>query len=157
MFPIETTVLRQRTWPAFLMTAAGLGVLFIPSKQNTNVPVYVGLGIVAFSILLYFLISKSQLIVDDAGITKKNLLKTKQIAWETIGKTYLKREHHGKSSNLYWVFEDPNGKKSKIQIDLLSRKSLRVIAEAITMKCKTASIEKRIYNMAEGEFPWYIW
>ena len=157
MFPIETTVLRQRTWPAFLIMAIGVGILFIPVKQNNNVPVYVSLGIIAFSIGLYFLISKSQLIVDDAGITKKNVFKTKQVAWETIAKTYLKYEQHGKSRSLYWIFEDQNGKKSKFQVDLLSRKSLRVIAEAITLKCKTANIEQRIYNMAEGEFPWYIW
>src|SRR3569832_751733 len=117
MFPIETTVLRQRTWPAFLITVIGVGVLFIPPKQTPNIPVYVGLGIIALSIGLYLLISKSQLIVDDAGITKKTVLKTKQVNWENIAKTYLKREQHGKSSSLYWVFEDQNGKKAKFHVD----------------------------------------
>lgn len=157
MFPIETTILRQRTWPAFLMMALGIGIFFIPGKQNQNVPIYVGLGIVALSIGLYFLISKSQIIVDDFGITKKTAFKTKEISWTTIFKTYLKSEHHGKSKSLYWYFEDGQGKKSKFQVDLFSRKSLRVIAEAVTMKCKAADIEQRIYDMAEGQFPWYIW
>lgn len=157
MFPIETTVLRQRRWPAFLVMAMGIGVFFIPGNQNQNVPMYVGLGIIALSIGLYFLISKSQVIVDDVGIAKKTVFKTKQVSWDSIAKTYLKSEHHGKSRSLYWYFEDRYGKKSKFQVDLLSRTSLRVIAEAITMKCKTADIEQRIYNMAEGQFPWYIW
>lgn len=157
MFPIETTVLRQRTWPAFMMMALGVGILFIPGNQRQNVPMYVGLGIIAFSIGLYFLISKSQVIVDDFGITRKTAIKTREISWDSIFKTYLKSEHHGKSRSLYWYFEDQYGKKSKIQVDLFSRKSLRVLAEAITMKCKTADIDQKIYNMAEGQFPWYMW
>jgi len=157
MFPIETTVLRQRTWPAFLMMALGIGIFIIPGNQNQNVPTYVGIGIIALSIGLYLLISKSQVVVDDVGITRKTAFKTKEVSWDSISKTYLKSEHHGKSRSLYWYFEDQYGKRSKIQIDLLSRKSLRVIAEAITMKCKTADIEKRIFDMAEGQYPWYIW
>ena len=157
MFPIETTVLRQRTWPAFMMMAIGIGILFIPGNQKQNVPMYIGIGIVALSIGLYLLISKSQVIVDDFGITKKTAFKTKEISWDSIYKSYLKSEHHGKSRSLYWYFEDQFGKKSKIQVDLLSRKSLRVMAQAITMKCKTADIDQKIYNMAEGQFPWYIW
>src|SRR5690242_12416045 len=113
MFPIETTVLRQKTWPAFLILAIGLGILFIPSKHNDNIPIYVGLGVIALSFGLYILISKSLFIVDDEGITKKNVFKTKQVSWETISKTYLKYEHHGKSRHLYWVFEDQYSKKSK--------------------------------------------
>ena len=157
MFPVETTILRQRTWPAFLVMAIGIGIFFIPQKQNDRLPFYIAAGFLALSIGLYFFISRSQLIVDDEGITKKNVFKTKQVTWASVSKTYLKREQHGKSSSLYWVFEDQHAKKNKIQVDLLSRKSLRVIAEAVTMKCKDAHIEKRIYNMAEGEFPWYVW
>jgi hypothetical protein len=157
MFPIETTIIKQRRWPAFLILAVGIGILFIPGNQKQNIPLYVGLGFAALSIVVYALISKTQIIVDDSGITKTTIFKTKEIPWNSVFKTYLKAEHHGKSRSLYWYFEDAHGKKSKIQIDLLSRKNLRVIAEAITMKCKTADIEKRIYDMAEGQFPWYMW
>ena len=157
MFPIETTVLRQRTWPALLIMAMGIGIFFIPGNQKQDVPMYIGIGIIALSVGLFFLISKSQIIVDDTGITKKTVFKTKEMPWGSISKTYLKSEHHGKSRSLHWYFEDHHGKKTKFQIDLLSRKNLRIIAEAITMKCKTANIEKRIYDMAEGQFPWYIW
>jgi hypothetical protein len=157
MFPIETTVLRQRTWPALLIMAMGIGIFFIPGNQKQDVPMYIGIGIIALSVGLYFLISKSQIIVDDTGITKKTVFKTKEMPWGSISKTNLKSEHHGKSRSLHWYFEDHHGKKTKFQIDLLSRKNLRIIAEAITMKCKTADIEKRIYDMAEGQFPWYIW
>jgi len=137
--------------------AIGIGIFFIPGRQKQSIPLYVGLGFLALSVLIYYLISKTQIIVDDFGITKKTAFKTREITWSTISRTYLKSEQHGKSRSLYWYFEDSQGKKSKFQVDLLSRKSLRVLAEAITMKCKTADIEKRIYDMAEGQFPWYIW
>jgi hypothetical protein len=157
MFPIETTILRQRTWPAFLIMALGIGIFFIPGNQKQNIPLYVGLGFFALAIALYFFMSKTQVIVDNSGITHKTIFKTKEITWDSISKTYLKSEQHGKSRSLYWYFENPLGRKTKFSTDLLSRKSLRVIAEALTMKCKTADIDQKIYNMAEGQFPWYIW
>jgi hypothetical protein len=157
MFPIETTVLRSRVWPAFLIMAIGIGIFFIPGTQKQNVPWYIGIGLIALSIGVYLIISKSQVTVDDLGVTHKNVFKTREIQWANISRSYLKSEHHGKSRSLYWYFEDLQGKKSKFRVDLLSRKSLRVLAEAITMKCKSADIEKRIYDMAEGQFPWYIW
>jgi hypothetical protein len=157
MFPIETTILRKRPWPAFLVLAIGIGIFFIPGNQKQQVPLYIGVGFIVLSILIFILISKSDITVDDTGITHKNLFKTTEITWTSISRTYLKSEHHGKSRRLYWYFEDLQGRKSKFQVDLLSRKNLRVLAEAITMKCKSADIEKRIYDMAEGQFPWYIW
>jgi len=157
MFPIETTIIKQRRWPAFLILAVGIGIFLIPGNQKQNIPVYVGLGFTVLSIVVYALISKTQIIVDDSGIIKNTVFKRKEIPWDSISKTYLKSEHHGKSSSLNWYFENKDGIKSKFQVDLLSRKSLRVIAEGITMKCKNADIEKRIYDMAEGQFPWYIW
>jgi len=157
MFPIETKVLRSRPWPAFLIMAIGIGIYFIPANQKQNVPWYIGAGLVVLSIGVYLIISKSQVVVDDSGVTHKNLFKTREIPWANISRTYLKSEHHGKSRSLYWYFEDLQARKSKFRVDLLSRKSLRVLAEAITLKCKSADVEKRIYDMAEGQFPWYIW
>ena len=157
MFPIETTVLRSRPWPAFLIMAIGIGIFFIPGTQKQNVPAYMGVGLFVLAVVVFVLILKSQVIVDDAGVSHKTAFKTREIPWANISRTYLKSEHHGKSRSLYWYFEDLQGRKSKFRVDLLSRKSLRVLAEAITMKCKSADIEKRIYDMAEGQFPWYIW
>ena len=157
MFPIETTTLRKRPWPAFVILAIGIGIFLIPGNQKQNVPVYIGVSFIALSILVFILISKSQITVDDTGIIHKNLFRTREIPWASISKTFLKSEHHGKSRRLYWYFEDLHGRKSKFQVDLLSRKNLRVLAEAITMKCPSSDIEKRIYDMAEGQFPWWIW
>jgi hypothetical protein len=150
-------VLRPRLWPAFLIMAMGIGILFIPGTQKQNVPVYIGIGLLVLAIVVYLLISKSEVIVDDAGIRHKTAFKTKEILWASIVRTYLKFEHHDKSRSIYWYFEDLQGSKSRFRVDLHSRKNLRVLAEAITIKCKSCDIEKRIYDMAEGQFPWYIW
>jgi hypothetical protein len=157
MFPIETTTIQQRTWPAFLLMGVGVVIFLIPGNQHTQVPVYIGIGVVALSMVVYVVISRSRIVIDDVGISKTTVFKTLQVSWSSVSKTYLRYQHHGKSRSLYWVFEDRYGKKSKFHVHLLSRKSLRMIAEAVTTKCKTADVEKRIYNIAEGEFPWYIW
>ncbi len=156
MFPVETTFLRQKTWPAFLILAIGFGIGFIGIKKNETTPFWIAVGTFIFSIVLYFLIRQTQITVDNFGITYKSLFTSKEVLWDRIKKTYLKSEHHGKSSSKYWYFETTDEKKVKFSVDLLSRGSLRTIAEAITMKCKNAEIEKRIYDMAEGQFPWYM-
>lgn len=156
MFPIETTILRQRTWPAFLIMAVAVGIGVIGINKNETTPLWIAIGVFVFSAVLYLLIRQTQITVDNFGITYKSLLSSKEVLWDRINKTYLKSEHHGKSSSKYWYFETSDGKKVKFSVDLLSRKSLRTIAEAITMKCKSADIEKRIYDMAEGQFPWYM-
>jgi hypothetical protein len=87
---------------------------FIPGNQKQDVPMYVGIGIIILSIGLYLMISKTHIIVGDSGITHKTIFKTREIAWNSIFRTYLKSEHHGKSRSLYWYFENALGKKTKI-------------------------------------------
>jgi hypothetical protein len=157
MFPIETTILRPRPWPAFLIAIIGIGLLFMPQKNGDQIPFYMGIGIVVLAVVMGLLLSKAGIIIDDSGLTYKTVFVTKEILWDSITKTFLKYRSHGKSGSYYWYFENTQGRTVKFSTGLYSRKSLRTIAEAITARCKTADIEKRIYNMAEGEFPWYIW
>lgn len=119
--------------------------------------IYIGIGLIVFSIVLWILISKIRVIVNDSGVAYKTAFTTIDVPWNTIQKTYIKYRQHGKSGSFDWYFESVTGQTKKFSINLLSRKSIRIIAEAITTNCRNADIEKRIYNMAEGKFPWYIW
>jgi hypothetical protein len=160
MFPIETTTLRARPWPAYLLMAIS-GLVFIPRffflPEKTGGVMYIGIGLFIFSIIVWFLLSKSRIIIDDAGLNYKTVFTTKEVLWNSVSKTYLKYRQHGRSGSYYWYFENPYGRKIKFPIRLYSRKNLRTIAEALTTKCQNADIERRIYDMAEGQFPWYIW
>lgn len=157
MFPIETITLHPRRWPAYLMAVLALILLFIPQKNNAHAALYVAIGILVFAIVFWLFLLNARIVIDDSRLTYKTIFVTREVFWDSVSKTYIKYRHHGKSGSYYWYFENLNGRKVKFSIKLYSRKSLRSIAEAVTMKCKSADIEKRIYDMAEGQFPWYIW
>lgn len=157
MFPIETTTLHPRKWPAALIAAIAIAVLFIPQKNNEQAALYIAIGVFIFSILFWFFLSNAKIVIDDSGLVYKTAFATREVFWNSVSKTYIKYRHHGKSGSYYWYFENSNGRKVRFSIKLYSRKDLRAIAEAVTVKCKEAEIEKRIYDMAEGQFPWYIW
>jgi hypothetical protein len=158
MLPIETTTLRPRLWPFFLIIAAGILLFFFSSqKNNSQHLIWFEIGFIVFVLVLWFLLSRANIVVDDSGLVHKNIFTTKEIAWDGVVKSYIKYRHYGKSGSYYWHFENSNGEKARFSIKLYSRSSLRVIAEAVIMKCKNADIEQRILNMAEGQFPWYIW
>lgn len=159
MFPIESTTFRPRPWPPFLMLAAGVAVLLIPQNNGHNITaIYIGIGILVFSIVLWLLLSKAGIAINDSGLTCKTVFtSSREVLWNSVSKTYIKYHRHGKTGSYYWYFENPDGRKLKFSMKLYPRKSLRAIAEAVTMKCRNAEIEKRIYDMAEGQFPWYIW
>lgn len=156
MLPIETTELRSRPWPAYLLFVVGVTLFFLPHRNNEYIAQYFGDGFIAFAILMWWLIAKAKFIIDDYGITYKTIFSTKQIFWNTISKTYIKYHQHEKSGSFDWYFENLDGRVEKFSINLLSRKNIRFIAEAVVTKCRNTDIEQRIYNMAEGKFPWYI-
>ncbi len=160
MFPIEPTTFRARPWPAYLLMAV-CALSFMPQMfflpQKTSFPIYVSIGLFIFSIVLWILFSKAGITIGDSGLVCKTVFTTKEVVWNSISKTYIKYRRHGKSGSYYWYFENNDGRKVKFSMKLYPRKSLRSIAEAVTMKCRNAEIEKRIYDMAEGQFPWYIW
>jgi len=157
MFPIEPTTLHPRRWPAMLIAAVAIAMLFVPQKNNEHTALYIGIGILVFAVIFWAFLSHARIVIDDSILIYKTVFTTREVFWNTVTKTYLKYRHHGKSGSYYWYFENPNSRKVKFSIKLYSRKDLRTIAEAVTTKCKNAEIEKRIYDMAEGHFPWYIW
>lgn len=158
MFPVETTTLRSRPWPVFLLLAAGITMMIIvPQKTRDNLGLYFGGGFLLLALIFWWIFRKAIIVIDATGLTHKTIFFSKQVIWSNVSKTYIKYHHHGKSGSHYWHFENAAGNPVKFSINLYSRQSLRTLAEAVTMKCKNADIEKRIYNMAEGVFPWYIW
>lgn len=157
MFPTEPIVLRSRPWPAYVALAVSLGVIFLPFRNRDHSLIYVGMGLLVFSIVLWFLVSRVRIIINDLGIAYRTVFSTIEVSWQSVSKTYIRYHQHGKSGSFDWYFESSTGNTQKFPINLLSRKSIRVIAEAVTQKCRDAEIEKRIHDMAEGAFPWYIW
>ena len=157
MLPIQTTYLRPRTFIFIIPLLFCIGIFIVFGTQK-NIPPqaqYTFLIPIAILVLVWLGYKKSQLIIDNEGLTHKNIFSTKQLLWSEVQKTYIKYQSHGKSGSHYWFFELPD-RRIKFSIGLYSRNNIKTIAEAVVEKCNHAEIEDRIRNMAEGHFPWYI-
>lgn len=119
-----------------------------------SLPIIIGLAVF---LLLYFMLSKNKLIIDNDEITQQLFFgKQKTLKWNEIKSSNLNWNYHGHSADLSWVLNDFTGKKISIQTSSYSRKKIRIIAEALVEKCPQAVLDERIRNIASGKFPWYI-
>jgi hypothetical protein len=152
MFHPEPVSLQPRRWPALipLVLALVLFVFFSPQENDKTLVVFCSL-LVLISGALFLALSKARIILDDTGLTHKNFLTSRSLPWQTVSKSFIKTRHHGQSRSYYWYFENRNGEQVKFSMRLY-----RTIAQAVTTKSRAADIEGRIYNMAEGVFPWYL-
>lgn len=157
MLPIETTYLKPRSSILIIPGLIAIGIFLVVGTQKNLDPnfQYFLLIPIAIIVLLWLGSRKVQITIDNEGFTHKTIFYTRQFLWKEVVKTYIKYEHHGKSGSHYWFFELPD-RKVKFSTSSYSRKSLKTIAEAVVEKCNHAEIEDRIFKMAEGHFPWYI-
>jgi len=157
MLPVSVTYLKPRVkfLLIFLLFPIAMGVIYF-SEEGEKQEVFIAVAIMsAVFLIIYFLLNKSYIMIDDHGITAKNVLREKSIDWKDIRRSYFKIIHTGKSSKRMWYFE---GERSDLRFssNLYSRQSLKTIAEALVGKCPGAEIDDKIRNIAEGKFPWYI-
>jgi hypothetical protein len=158
MFPIQSTTLFPRrllmAFP-FLVCIVIMFIVLANAEKTSLETFYLTLIPLTITALIWLGRKKVQLIIDNDGITYKTIFKEQYVPWKDINKTHLKYEHHVESGGHYWFF-NTSAKPLKFFINLYSRKNLQIIAQAVVEKCKHSAIEERIYNMAEGRFPWYI-
>ncbi len=157
--PIERQELHIRKWPLYFIAA--VFVVFIIVLDRTGKLGDIGLmlaagGLVVFSIL-YFMLSKNKLIVDNDGITQQLFFgKQKVILWKNLVSSSFHWHYHGHGASLQWEFCGIDGKKIILQSSFYSRSSLRLLADALMDKRGEIVLDKRIKRMAENDFPWYI-
>ncbi len=158
MIPIQTTYLKPRSG-FMLIGLLPLGVL-IYVMMNTNgddkqlMLVFSLISLIPLG--MFFFHAKSYVMIDNDGITHKTPFRQRTIGWNEVTRSYFKIRHTGKSSQRLWYFENVVGKGLSFTTGLYSRKSLRAVAEALVTKRPQAEIDQKIRNIAEGNFPWYI-
>lgn len=154
---IQPISIKPRLWfvliPLFLILVALIIAL-------TKAPLKGAIGILifclAFLILLSIAYNRVEIIIDQSGLTSKTLFKTRHILWKNVFKTYVWFYFDGQSGNFIWHFETATQNKLELAVGMYSRKSLKLIAEAVVTHCPHAQIEPKIKSMASGKFPWYI-
>jgi hypothetical protein len=107
-------------------------------------------------LILYFVVSKITVTLDNDEIVLKTLLTTSTLAWKDIVSSKLSLEVHAHTGEIRWLITDENGKGLGISPTYFSRRGNRIIAEVLVSKCLFANISDKVRNMAVGKFPWYI-
>ncbi len=159
MLPIQRQEFTIRKWPLYFVVAVYILLLFIlnnTGKLDEEKFLVISAGL-AFLLLLYFLLTKNKLIIDNDEITQQLFFgKPKVLKWKEIKFSYLNWHFDGHTADLSWSFIDFSGKAINIQTSSYSRKKIKLIAEAVIEKCPQAFIDNRLKNITAGKFPWYI-
>ena len=148
-----------RKGPPYFVGSIFVVLFFIlndTGKLHETDSLLVAAGFLLF-IFIYYLLSRNKLILDKECITHHLFFgKQKVIKWKELQSTSLVWDNHGYGTNLSMDFVNYSGKKMSLQTSFYSRKSLKIIAEALIDAASHVTIDKRIVNIAKGEFPWYI-
>jgi hypothetical protein len=159
MIPVTRQEISIRKGPLYFIAAVFivfLWALYDQGKIHEGASLAALIGLLAF-LLLYRMLSKNKLIIDNEGITQQLFFgKQKELGWKEIKSSHLSWHYHGHGASLQWDIMPESGKAINLQSSGYNRKSLRIIAEALVEKCPGALIDKRIRNIEEGRFPWYI-
>jgi hypothetical protein len=160
MLFLETTSIRPKKFitliPLLIMATVIVPVVFIgPALKNMQGAQYILLLPILFAVFFWFMLNKVEVLITNDGITYKTLFTSKEVLWNDVVRTYVRYQQQGKSGSHYWFFETGD-RTLKFSSGYFSRKSLRIIAEAVVAKCKHADIQDTIHKWAEGQFPWHF-
>lgn len=159
MLPVQRQEFTIRKWPLYFVVAVYILLLFILNDTGKlqdvkSMIIFVGL---TFFLLIYFMLIKNKLIIDNVEITQQLFFgKQKVLKWKEIKSSHLNWNYHGHGADISWSLIDISGKSINIQTSSYSRKKIRIIAETLIKKCPQALIDNRLRNIAAGKFPWYI-
>lgn len=148
-----------RKWPLYFTAAIFIFLLVYLNdtgkiKDIDSLPVLIGLTVL---ILIYFLLSKNKLLIDNDGITQRSFFgRLKELKWNEIISSSINWSFHGHTADLSWEFIDFSGNLISIQTSYYSRNKLKLIAIVLLEKSQQALADERIKNIAAGKFPWYI-
>ncbi len=157
--PLVREEIKVKKWPFIIFIA--LYLLFflfvINVKLIEDSLKWIVAGSILFIVVLSYIVMKVKIVIDNTGIVQQILIgKQKELEWQDIKSTRINWEINIHGAELSWDFIGASGKTLRINPSYYSRRNLKMIAEALLSKCAHADLDKRIFQMAEGKFPWYI-
>jgi hypothetical protein len=153
----ETIRLKPTPFPVYISIATAI-VFSLVNLTMTHDPsvLIVAIVMLVAGIIIWIVLNRIEITITSEGLTYKNISSTKSVSWNEVLKSYLKFYHRGKASSYYWHFVCTDQRTVKFSVRFFRRRSLRILAEAVIANLRTAEIDERIANMAEGVFPWRI-
>lgn len=134
-------------------------ILLIGTKTGYRDPkLYYLFGYVTVFVVLWLVVlSRLKICIDSDVITMETIIRKEQIFWKDIKESRLGWEIEGPhGASLNWIFQAFDGRKLEIRLGFYSRKNLMTLSQQVIEKAKNAKISDKIYQMAEGQFPWYL-
>lgn len=144
-------------WTILLLTALPLilAQILSPTDDKRFLPFII--LIIIFCSILYATTKKIKIYIDEDKMVISDLLKKKTILWTDISSSDISWSAEGSHSiSLNWIFKKVNNKSVEIRLGYYSRIDMTILANQLIEKAKDASISKKIYNIAEGKFLWYL-
>lgn len=114
-------------------------------------------GAVVFCLVFYFVNKKHYLFIDNHVLVYKTLLHKKEIQWQDVIKSDISWEIEGMhTASVNWRMIATNNKSLEIRLGFFSRSNMQLLAQHLVERAPNAQFSKKIYQFAEGNFPWYI-
>jgi hypothetical protein len=159
MLPQASYIIKARRWPLiilFLFLTAPFLIIYLAQPEEYY-PMYFMMGIAVFCSLFYFALSKLKIYIDDEKLRLEMLLKSKEIYWKDIISSRLNWQIEGThSAGVSWIFHSKKSNHLELKLGYYSRNDMKILAQQLIDKSSFADIHEKIYKMAEGKFPWYI-
>jgi hypothetical protein len=149
MIPVQTQIFRPPQyigWIAMVFAVIYTAIVYsdhhpVPSERNIVILGY----LVAIGLLLN---QKVSVIIDNEGITHKNLLRQRTIKWDNICSADIEIRSEGHLA-AYWILKEKNGAVFKMAP--YGKKNIKILAEALYMKCDVSVLSNKVIKLAEGK------
>ncbi len=158
MLPQASLVIKARRWPILILFAiAGLPfcIAYLMNPQDKAL-LYFAFGVAFLCVCFALIITRLKIFLDNDLLRIEMLFKKQEVFWRDIVASKLSWQiEGGHTASLNWMLQTKNA-KIEIGLGYYARKDMKIIAQQLIDKAKEAEIEDKIYAMAEGRFPWYI-
>lgn len=157
--PLTREEIKVRKWPFLILLGFYLVfVVYIIDVTSTEVSLkWILAGSLLFIAVLFYVVINNKIIIDNKGIVQQIFFgKQKDVEWTNIKSSKMNWDFTFHGGELSWELIDMYGNIIRINPSYYSRKNLKLLAGALLRKCAHADLDKRIFEMTEGKFPWYI-
>ena len=158
MLPQASYVVRSRQWPVLLLGLLMGGPFLIAYFMDSSDVVirWFLLFVVMLCLLFYIINSKFHLYIDDDVLIYKTALFKKELRWRDIVRSDVGWAIEGMhTASINWSFITAN-KTLEIRLGFFSRADMQWVAQQLIEKAPQAQLSQKVYQFADGKFPWYL-
>jgi hypothetical protein len=154
-----TYLLKARKWPVWILFAimGGPWIFVLASDPHDRVALAFLLLAGCFCLLLLFMSKFITIYLDDEKMVVSDAWRKRTLYWSDVQASSIEwgiEGHHG--GRLTWIFRKSDGSPVDLTLGYYSRADMTLLARFLTDKARGATFSRKVRDMAEGRFPWYL-